>query len=384
MIRLAITMIMGDHLKFLGLLIGLSFAAMLITQQASIFMGYTQRMWAFIDDTPHAHIWVMHDQVRFTEDAKPLQEIVLYRTRGVEGVAWAVPMYRAQLLAQLEDGTQELATVVGVDDGTLLGGPTRMLSGSLEDLRQSDAVIVERRAAEGTLQVSDGSGGKRPLRTGDTMTINDRTARVVGICDTRDPFYWQPSVYTTYSRALQFAPPQRKQMSYVLVGAADGVSHEQLAQRISDATGAKARTSWDFASITMWYTLINTGILVNFGITVALGFVIGLLVCGQTFFNYIVDNARYFGALKALGLTNGKLLRMIFVQVIVVGGLGFGIGAGAASVSGLLLKPVGVGFYMPWHLLVGSCVGMLLICLFAASLSAIRVLRLEPGIVFKS
>lgn len=384
MIRLAIKMIMGDRLKYLGLLIGLAFAATLITQQASIFMGYTRRTWAFIDDTPHADIWVMDEQVRFTEDSKPLQDVVLYRTRGVPGVDWAMPMYRAQLPVRLTDGSLEMTNIIGVDDATLLGGPVRMLDGSLEDLRQADSVIVERRAAEGDLKITQADGTTRPLRVGDTLSINDNAARVVGICDTRDPFYWQPSLYTTYSRALQFAPQQRKLMSYVLVGAKPGEDVNALATRISDFTGEKARTARDFASLTMWYTLINTGILVNFGITVALGFVIGLLVCGQTFFNYVVDNARYFGALKALGVTNAKLLAMIFTQVLVVGGLGFGLGAGCAAITGILLKPVGVGFFMPWQLLVGSGVGMLLICLASAGISAINILRLEPGIVFKS
>jgi putative ABC transport system permease protein len=59
MIRLAIKMIVNDRLKYLGLLIGLAFAATLITQQASIFMGYTQRMWAFFGDMPHTDVWVM-------------------------------------------------------------------------------------------------------------------------------------------------------------------------------------------------------------------------------------------------------------------------------------------------------------------------------------
>jgi putative ABC transport system permease protein len=383
MIRLAIKMIVNDRLKYLGLLIGLAFAATLITQQASIFMGYTQRMWAFFSDTPHADVWVMDREMEFSEDAKALPESALYVTRSVEGVEWAMPMYRAVLLARLADGSERASRVVGIDDGTLMGGPLRMLDGRVEDLRMADAVIVERRAAENALQVREADGTKRPLRTGDTMTINDRAARVVGICESNEPFYWEPAIYTTYSRALTFAPPTREQMTFVMVKAKAGVDHESLAQAISEKTGQKARTTRDFSSITMWYTLINTGILVNFGITVGLGFVIGLLVCGQTFFNYVVDNSKYFGALKALGVSNGRLLGMIFAQVLVVGLLGFGIGAGMAAITGSFLKPAGVGFFMPWQLLVGACVSMLLICLVGGALSAVRVMRLEPAVVFK-
>lgn len=384
MMRLAIAMIMGDRLKYLGLLVGLSFAAMLITQQASIFMGYTQRMWAPIEDQPHVDVWVMDPQVRYTQDTKHMQDTVLQRVRGVEGVRWAVPMYRGALNAQLADGTQELSTIIGIDDSTLLGGPEKVVEGSLLDLRQADGVIVEKRAGEGDLRVHNADGTTRPLQVGDTLSINDRFARVVGICETNYPFYWQPVIYTTYSRAMLYAPPERKQMTYVLVRAQEGITPEALAERITAATGMKARTSADYARLTMNYTLQKTGILVNFGITVALGFVIGLLVCGQTFFNYVVDNTRIFGALKALGLSNQRLLGMIATQVLVVGSIGFGIGAGLAAIAGSLLPFVGVGFYMPWQLLVGSAVGVLGICIVAAFLSALRVLRLEPAVVFKA
>lgn len=384
MLRIAIRMIMGDRLKYLGLLVGLSFAAMLITQQASIFMGYTQRMWAPIEDQPNVDIWVMDPQVRYSQDTKHMQDTILQRVRGVEGVEWAVPMYRGQLNAQLSNGTQELSTIIGVDDSTLMGGPIKMVQGTIFDLRQADAVIVEGRAAEGDLRFTRPDGTTRPLTVGDSISINDRSARVVGICETNYPFYWQPVIYTTFSRAMLYAPQERKLMSYVLVGAKQGVDHDALARRISGETAMKARTSWDFARMTMNYTLNKTGILVNFGITVGLGFVIGLLVCGQTFFNFIVDNTRLFGALKALGLSDGRLLQMIAVQVLVVGAIGFGIGAGLAAIAGTFLPYVGVGFYMPWQLLVGAGVGVLGICLVSAFLSAIRVLRLEPGVVFKA
>ena len=384
MLRIAISMIMGDRLKYLGLLVGLSFAAMLITQQASIFMGYTQRMWAPIEDQPNVDIWVMDPQVRSTQDAKHMQDTILQRVRGVEGVEWAVPMYRGSLNAQLSNGTQELSTLIGIDDSTLLGGPHKMIEGSIFDLRQADAVIVEKRAAEGDLRFNLPDGTTRPLAAGDSISINDRSARVVGICENNYPFYWQPVIYTTFSRAMLYAPQERKLMTYVLVDAKEGVDHQVLADRISTATGMKARTSWDFARMTMKYTLDKTGILVNFGITVGLGFVIGLLVCGQTFFNFIVDNTRLVGALKALGLSDGRLLQMIAVQVLVVGAIGFGLGAGLAAIAGMLLPYVGVGFYMPWQLLVGAGVGVLGICLVSAFLSAIRIVRLEPAVVFKA
>ncbi|MFO0856066.1 MAG: ABC transporter permease [Phycisphaerales bacterium] len=384
MILIAIRMIMGDRLKFAGLLVGITFAAMLITQQASIFMGYSRRMTSFIDDTPHADIFVMDPDVEFTEDPKAMRETILQRVRSVPGVSWAVPMYRGQLLVQIPSGKRAFSVVIGVDDSTLLGAPIEMIEGDVNALREGDGVVVDLAATKGDFAVTLPDGSKRPLQVGDQLAINDRFARVVGICKTNEAFYWAPVLYTTYSRAVSFAPEQRKQLTFVLAGVDDKSKIDEVAADIHAATDMAARTRKDFSSLTRNYTLIKTGILVNFGITVGLGFIIGLLVCGQTFFNFVVDNTRYFGALKALGLTNLRLIAMIITQSLVVGSLGFGLGAGLASISGTLMTKVGVGFYMPWQLLVASCVSVMLICVVSACLPMIRVLRLEPAVVFKS
>lgn len=383
MIRMAIRMIMGDRLKFFGLLVGLAFASMLITQQAAIFLGYTTRMWAFIDDVPAPDIWVMDPQVLFTEDFKPIADTAVNRVRSVEGVAWAVPMYKSGLPVRLADGTLQVCTIVGVDDATLIGAPPAMVEGSHLDLRQADAVIIDARTAASDLRVRDATGGTRPLRVGDELSVNDRTARVAGVANLTTPFYWQPVIYTTYSRAITWAPPQRRQLTYVLVKAAEGQDVAALARNIESRTGLRAMPRDEFIRMTAAYTLDKTGILINFGITVALGFVIGLLSSGQTFFNYVADNLKTFGALKALGLGNLALLRLIVVQVLVVGLLGFGIGAGLAAFTGTVFASIGMGFHLPWQLLVGSVVSILLICAVAALLASIRVLRLEPAIVFK-
>ena len=47
---LAMKMLVGDRLKYLSLVAGLAFAALLVTQQASIFCGYALRTGSWIHD----------------------------------------------------------------------------------------------------------------------------------------------------------------------------------------------------------------------------------------------------------------------------------------------------------------------------------------------
>src|SRR5262249_23604355 len=160
-------------------------------------------------------------------------------------------------------------------------------------------------------------------------------------------FQSQPVVYTTYSRATLFAPRERKLLSFVLVRAAEGSSPAEVAGRIAQATELKALTGDQFSELTIGYYLKYTGIPINFGVAVVLGFIVGLAIAGQTFFNFTHDNLRHFGTLKAMGAGNGLLLRMILLQASVVGAIGYGLGVGLASLVGFLTRNSELAFRMP-------------------------------------
>ena len=127
----------------------------------------------------------------------------------------------------------------------------------------------------------------------------------------------------------------------------------------------------------------NTGIPINFGISVALGFIIGTAIAGQTFYNFTLDNLRHFGALKAMGAADSLLLRMILLQAVVVGLIGYGIGVGAAALFGYLLRDSELSFRLPWWLLLITGLAVSIICVLASLLSIRKVVALEPAIVFK-
>lgn len=382
----AIKMLVGDRGKYIGIITGITFASLLITQQLSIFTGLMARTYGFITDTGQADIWVMDDKVKFIDDITPMQETELYRVRSVPGVAWAVPLYKGMLRARLSNGNFQTCNVIGLDDSTLIGGPPKMLQGRLEDLRRSEGVIIDNVGAHGKLAKPSGDPDipPEPVKVGDTLELNDHRAVVVGICEVSRTFQSQPMIYTTYSRATLFAPQERKLLSFILAGTAKGEEVSDLCARIEARTGLMARSKAQFKQLTYDYFIENTGIPVNFGIAVVLGFIVGTAIAGQTFFQFTHDNERYFGALKAMGATNFMLLRMILLQAMVVGVVGYGLGVGAASFIGFMSSGSELAFLMPPMLLLFTSVAVLIICLFSALISIIKVMRLEPAIVFKT
>ncbi len=290
-------------------------------------------------------------------------------------------MYKGSLRARLVDGTRMQAVIIGIDDATLIGGPQNMTHGALTDLRRDSAIIIDERDMKSKLMLER---IKEPMRVGDHISLNDTDTVVVGTFKGNPSFFWDPIIYTTYTRALRLAPPERNLTSFVLVKVKPGVDPTFVQQQIESQTRYIARTPKQFEYMTSKYILEKTGILINFGMAIALGFVIGMIVTGQTFFNFTLDNLRYFASLKAMGTSSFMLVRMVLFQVTFVTFLSYGIGIGVAAIAGYFIRKTDLAFLMPWQVLVYTLVAMLVVGFASGILSLVKVLRLEPGVVFKT
>jgi len=379
MLLYALKMLIGDRTKYIGLVVALSFASFIISQQGAIFVGIMKRTFSYLSDTSQPDIWVMDPTVQYIDDLKGMKETVLYRVRSIEGIDWAVPLYKGTIQARLHSGTFQNCVFVGIDDATLIGGPPAMIEGNLHDLRFPNAIIVNQIGAKDKL-----SSHNVPLAVGDVMELNDHRAYVAGICSTSRTFQSQPVIYTTYNQATLIAPLVRDVLTFVLVKAKEGVDPQQLCQKIRAITGYAAYTTWDFKKLTMLYYAKYTGIVVNFGIAILLGFVIGVAIAGQTFFNFIIENIRYFAIFKAMGANNSLLVKMVFLQASLVSAIGWGIGIGCAAIFGWAMRYTELSFNLPWWLYLMSVLCLFCICLIAALFSMIKVIRIDPAIVFKS
>src|SRR5262245_30503960 len=141
---IALKMLTGDRAKYLGILFGVAFATLLMAQQMSLFVGVMLRTASQIRDVQEADIWVMDPRVEHVDEVNPLPELDLQRARGVPGVAWAVPFYKGMVQARVEAGTFRQVILLGIDDATLVGGPRELFLGELADLRQPDAIVIDR------------------------------------------------------------------------------------------------------------------------------------------------------------------------------------------------------------------------------------------------
>lgn len=374
MLYVAIRMLMGDTAKYMALVFGLAFSTTLVVQQGSIFTGILRRTGANIETIPQADIWVMHPATRYYDEHKPIEDTVLNRVRGVAGVSWAERLFIGGGEAALPDGTFAHCVIIGVDRNSKIGLPDVFTSGSPKDIELPDAVLWDNLGLSLYKKVVDGN----------ILEINDRRAVVVGQVAAKRAFLSNPTIYTTYERATEYAPGERKRLTFVVVHCKEGADKNKVAGEIQAVTGLGAKTTNEFFWSTVEFFLRNTGITINFGITIMLGMIVGIAVAGQTFYTFTLENTKQFGALKAMGVSNWRLVQMVLLQAFLVGLIGWGIGVGATALFGMRTDSRSViAFLLTPHILAFSFVIMIMTVLLAALVSIRRVLTIEPAIVFR-
>jgi putative ABC transport system permease protein len=199
------------------------------------------------------------------------------------------------------------------------------------------------------------------------------------------PFVNLPVVYARYSEAIRMIGRESRQLSFILCESKPGISPEELCSRISAATGLKAQTAEQFGWDTVWYYIGNTGIPINFGITITIALLVGALVSGQTFSLFILENLKYFGALKAIGVTTIRIILMIVLQALIVLFIGYALGISLTAAffeftkDNLELR--GFRLFPEIMLLTGGLITV--VVLIATMISVRRVAVVEPAIVFR-
>lgn len=385
MIRTALTMLVGDRPKFLGIVFGLAFGALLMTQQGAIFRGVMVLVYNHVTDTPQADIWVSDPGMQELDVSHALRWRDLDLVRSAEGVRWAVPLQRRAAIARGEGDLNVQIVVLGIDDATLIGAPPAgsLVAGDREDLRRPDAIIIDEHGAATKLRVTLPDGSSRPRSVGDSLTIQGRSLEVVGICRSTLSLMLFPTAYMQRS-GLSALLATDDPFNLILVGADDRHDHAAVCRDIGDRTRLAARTRDELAGHLHDFVLLKTGIPANFGIAILLGFLVGCAIAGQTFNQFVLDNRRVFAAMKAMGMRNAHLGRILAIQAIVAGLLGYGLGVGAAAIFGWSLQGSDLSFRMEPPLLLLVLVAVMGTSLAAAMLSLRSVVRVDPALVFRS
>lgn len=376
MLNFALKMLVGNK-TCIGVIIGIFLAILLISQQSAIFLGLMSRSYRLVSDIPLPNIWIIDPATESDVKVRNMPEGYLDIVRSIPNIEWAVPLNVMDIPVVTPSGGFEVAHLYGIDDATLIGAPLQIIKGNILDLRRPGGVIVDIYSAEGSLATVLPDGKKVPLKIGDSFEINNRRAVVVGICKITQGFYPQPIVFTALSQFHLFTSNTTKSIQFIAAKTVPHADVKEVLKKINSFPFLNGLTSnelkWRMAK-----SFLQTGILINFGLSVALGIIIGFSIAGQMFYIMTLNNLKHYALVKALGGNQQLISRMILVQVGLVGIIGYLLGTGATILWGIAIRDTSLAFYFPWELLIFTAVIALLICLFTAGLSINRVLGADP------
>lgn len=395
MILFALRMLIGSRIKFFGIVAGVLFTSFLCTHFQAIVCGLMTRTFAMISDTNVADVWVMDPAVEYIDEVANLPGPAIDRVRSVPGVEWAARLYYGSLRARLPGGRFRSVQVIGVEDATLVGLPLRITKGRAEDLRRPDAVLIDEYSCRSLMRATidppavqrgaiDLYAPSRPLDVGDELTVNDHRVVIVGKADILPRFLTKGTFFTTYSRAVRMAPPERNQLSFVLVRGMRGQNPDELAARIEASTGLKALSARSFATATVWYFSKNTDVVGQVMIMTLIAVLVGTCITGILLYMFTAENLRFYGMLMAVGATNATILGMVIAQTLTAATLGYFLGVGASAVLGRVMELGHLPYRLLWPSLFITGLFVLLVSVISSVFSVRQALRLEPGVVFRS
>lgn len=373
-LKIAFKLLVNDRGKFAALIVGVTFAVFLIVQQTSVFEGILDKA-SFIVTNVGASVWVMDPAVNNVSTSIQLPDYVLDAVRSIDGVKYAVPLYLGTALVKLKSGTYQAATVIGLDDSSLVGRP-ELIAGKIEDIFAENGFVV----------VDDFELVKLENPTmGTTFEINDHRGVIVGIAKVASSgLFGLPTLYTTYLRAIQYIPSTRFTISYILVEPKSNQDIPHIKEKVAEI-GYEALTNREFrhkiANFYKYQTSIGTNIL----IMTLISFLVGLSICGQTFYTFVLENLANFGALKAIGAKGNELVYMILFQTLFTGCIGYGLGVGLCSLM-ILIAKIRLPDYTArmTYTTLGLAFIMVLIISGISSFFAVRkVIKVEPFDIFR-
>jgi putative ABC transport system permease protein len=373
-LRIAYKLLVNDKGKFAALLVGVTFAVVLITMMTSMFAGILKRSSSTVINIG-ATVWVMDPAVNTVASSIPMPDYILDAVRSIDGVKHAVPLYSGGALVKLHSGVYQAVTILGLDDASLFGRP-ELLEGKIEDIY----------AENGFLVVKDSEFVKLDNpKLGTDFEINDHRAVVVGIAKvTSGGLFGIPTLYTTYNRAIQYLPTSRYTLAYVLVEPKSNDAIPHIKEEIK-RLGYEGLTKDEFIRKVSTFYKYKTGLGINVMLMTVISFVVGLSISGQTFYTFILENLEKFGALKAIGAKGQQLIYMILFQAGFTALTGYGLGIGLASlvIAGAKLRLPSYAAQITFSNLVFAFIMVLIIAGISSYIGIRKVIKIEPFDIFR-
>ncbi len=325
--RVAWLQISHQRLRLLAAVLGVAFAVMLIFVQ----LGFQS---ALYDSSVRWHTALGYDlalispKTTYIVNPPGFPRNRLYQAAGFPGVDSVTPVYIG--IGTWRNPEDPLKTrnifVMGfdpTDQGFELAGER----GQVNRLRLRDKILFDGLSRPEFGPVADTVRAQGSVQT----EVNDRDVEVVGLYALGTSFGIDGSIITSDLNFRRLFPDRSaSRIELGLVRLAPGADPEQTRDAIAAGIPGDVRvlTKAEFIQHEVDYWSNSTPIGYVFGLGVAMGLAVGMIVVYQILFSDVQDHIKEYATLKAMGYSNFFLSRIVLSEALQLALIGFLPGLG--------------------------------------------------------
>ena len=371
--KLAARNLLYDKLRFAATLVGIVFSIVLVTVQLGLFVSFARTVTIMIDHAP-ADLWIVPQGTKNFEDPSLLDEADRYRAMSIEGVSQVAPILISFSHWRMQDGGASPVLVIGSNlraGGGLL--PWNLVEGSLESLAIPNSVAVDYAYLD-RLGVK-GIGGAAEMR--------NRRAEVRAVSKGIRSFTTTPFIFTTLDRARAYTGTPSTNVTYLLVHLDPRADLEGVRSQLQSVLSkAEVLTAAEFSDRSRSFWLFGTGAGAALFAGALLAMVVGSVVVAQTLYSSTKEHLYEFATLRAIGSSGVYLHTVIITQALLSAVVGFGI----AFVIGVFIVRLTADSALPVLMTPALTVILFILtvvmCVISALSSILKVMRMDPAMVF--
>jgi putative ABC transport system permease protein len=247
------------------------------------------------------------------------------------------------------------------------------VAGSKDALAAPDSVAVDLTYKE-RLGVS---------KLGETANIRGRKVNIAALTNGIRSFTTTPYVFTELTTAQNYIGIPKELASYFVVRLKAGADIEQVRSDIAASVPkVEVLSSAQFAERSRSYWLFSTGAGAALFAGALLGVIVGTVIVAQTLYSSTKDHLDEFATLRAIGSSKRYIYIVIIYQALLNAVIGFCI---ASLIGGAVVYATREGA-LPVIITPGLMVAIfaitLVMCIASAMGAILRVVRLDPAMVF--
>ncbi|MCF8062336.1 MAG: ABC transporter permease [Deltaproteobacteria bacterium] len=366
--------LLGDPVRFVVNIVGLSLAVLLISFQISIYKGTRSQITTYIDHTA-ADVWIMQKGVDDFIATSSVPRETVREVERIQGVGKASGIHAVYTLLEINKEKSRVY-VVAYDARSGRGGPWKLgdtlprIHG-IHDL-EADQVLLDRNLA-----------GRHHLELGDRVSFFGRSFTVAGFTLETMSI---GSQYVFLNREVmdRIVPGSRHSFTHVLAWIEKGADMGTVVRRIEENRALNALTRSEFAANTRGFLGVFMLPLLAGG--VIMGFLVGSVTIGITLYTSILERFKEYGTLKAMGATGlylyGLLLRQSLISLLIGAFAGFALSLLANHF--INLRVPGMTAELDAGTAAQTVIAGLAMVVLSTGLPTWRLIRLDPMEAFRT